>query len=70
MKKVQRVDSSDHRFFMEVIENVDGTFSLQRFARKHDPEEQVDYVIRDLPDPIGRFSNLDAAVNEAQRSLG
>jgi hypothetical protein len=48
----------------------DGSFRLQRFVRKFDPEEDQEYIVRELPDPPGIFLDLKMAIAEANRILG
>ena len=69
MKKIERIASSDEKKFIEILQKEDGSYALQRFARKYDREEESEYEIRELPDPEGKFADLSTAIDEAKRLL-
>ena len=69
MKKVERIASKDEKNFIHVLEQEDGSFSLQKFVKKYDSEEDSEYEIRVLPDPDGKFADLSTAIAEAERLL-
>lgn len=69
IRGVQRIVSDDEKSFIEIVENPDGTYSMQRFAKKFDAEEAAEYVIRLTPNPEGRFSDPMVAASEARRLL-
>ena len=67
MKKVKRVLSKSKRRFIDVIQAEEGSYLLHQFVRKYDAEEDKNYEIRELPDPVGKFGELEAAILEAKR---
>ena len=69
MKIVEHFASDDQERFVDVVLQDDNTYSLQRYLRKFDSEEDIDYIVRELPDPTGRYSDLSTAINEAKRIL-
>ena len=64
-----RVSSADATCYIEVVEPVPGTFVLRVYRVRYDDEEQVEYVVREFPDPSSRFSDRMAAISEAERLL-
>jgi len=69
MKKIKRVTSSDGKKLVDVLQEKDGSYSLQRFTRKYDSEEDCEYEIRELPYPEGKFAGLSTAIDAAKRIL-
>ena len=69
MNKTERVVSKDGIRYIDVMQAEDGSFILHKFARRYDPDEDKDYVIRELPNPQGRYGDLKAAINEAETVL-
>lgn len=65
-----RVNSADAACYIEVVELVPSTFVLRVYRVRYDDEEQVEYVVREFPDPSSRFSDRTAAIREAERLLG
>jgi hypothetical protein len=69
MKKLKRILSKNENRFIDVIQEESGSYSLHQFVRKYDAEEEQSYEIRVLPDPAGKFGELDTAILEAKRIL-
>jgi len=67
MITMKRISSVNKNRFIDVVKLDDGSFVLQKFVEKYDPEEDASYVVRELPDPTGRFGELGLAVDEAER---
>jgi hypothetical protein len=70
MEKMDRIFSGDGARFIDVMQSKDGSYLLRKFVRKYDPDEERTYEVRELPDPAGRYGDVDAAVAEARRLLG
>lgn len=69
MKKNERVFSDCGKRIIELVQDRDGSYLLQKFVRKYDSEEEKFYEVRELPDPSGRFGDFPSAVKEAKRML-
>lgn len=67
---IEQIASDDERRFVEILKHEDGSYSLRRFVRRFDPDEDAHYVVRELPDPPSRFADLSSAKTEARRHLG
>lgn len=65
----KRVSSADKTRFIEIVETDLGVFELRSFVVRFDPEEEVEYTIRSLPDPTSKFSCEASALEEAKRLL-
>lgn len=68
--KNERVFSDTGEKIIEVVQDSDGSYMLQKFVRKYDTEEAGFYEVRELPNPIGRYGDFSSAVKEAKRVLG
>lgn len=69
MKINERVVSNSGDRIIEVTRNNEGHYVLNEFARKYDPEEEVNYEIKVISNLSGRYDSLESAVNEAKRVL-
>lgn len=69
MKRLERISSRSGTRFIDVVQTEDGSYVLQTFVRKYDSEEEQTYEVRELPDPTGRYAELNAAIIEAKRLL-
>lgn len=69
MLKIDSVLSADGTTIIDMIENQPGLYGLHRYAKKYEPEEQSEYIVRILPDPDGLFGDLSSATAEANRLL-
>lgn len=67
--KVNSVVSADGLQVIDIVEKTSGIYSLQCYTKKHDPEEDCEYIVRVLPDPDGIFSDVSSATVEANRIL-
>lgn len=70
MEKLKRISSKNGARFIDIVKSDDGSFLLQKFVQKYDSEEERTYEVREFPDPVGRYGDLDAAITEAERLLG
>ena len=66
MKVHSRVTAEDGKRYIEVVETKERVYKLRQFLVKFDQEEGVEYVVRELPDPSGIFSNEISAKKEAE----
>ncbi len=62
----REVFSSDRKTFFKIVENADKSFSLRKYIVCYDPEEEVEYTVRQEPDPTSRYQKFAAAVQEAR----
>lgn len=69
MKTIAKIEAKNGKKFIEIIEETDGVFSLKKFAIRFDSEEEVEYTIRELPDPPSKFMDLEVAKKEAARIM-
>ncbi len=69
MTEATRISSPDKSRFIEVEEVEPGVFILRRFTVKFDPEEEVEYAVKSLPDPESKFGDEASAMAEAERLL-
>lgn len=69
MKTIKTVESSCKKHSIKVVQSDDGSYHLQRYETKYDPEEEKFYTIAHLPHPAGRYSSLESAVTEAESAL-
>ena len=68
--KNERIFSSSGEQMIEVVRESDGSYTLHKFIRKYDEEEERFYEVRELPNPAGKYGDLSSAIKEAQRVLG
>lgn len=69
MDKFKRITSANGKRSIAIVKAEEGSFSLQQFILKYDEEEDCYYEIRQLPDPSGKYGDLDLALKEAERLL-
>lgn len=69
MEKLKRISSTCGARFIDVMQAADGSYLLRKFVQKYDSEEERNYEVRELPDPMGRYGDLEAAITEAKRLL-
>jgi len=69
MEKLRRISSKSGKRFIDVVKAEDGSYLLQKYVEKYDPEEERTYKVRELPDPVSRFGDVSSAVSEAKRLL-
>lgn len=69
-EKNERVFSYTGEQIIEIVQDSDGSYTLNKFVRKYDTEEEKFYEVRELPNPTGRYGDLSSAVKEAKRVLG
>jgi hypothetical protein len=69
IEKSERIFSDSGEQVIEVVRDSDGSYVLHKFIRKYDSEEEKFYEVRELPDPTGRYHDVDSAVKEAKRLL-
>lgn len=69
MKSIEKIKACDNKTFIEILEEAEGVFSLRKFINRYDVEEEVEYTIRQKPDPSGKYGDLKTAKKEARRLL-
>ena len=66
----REVFSTDGKSFFKVIQHSEKSFSLEKYIVCYDEEEEVEYTIRQTPDPASLYGTVEIASNEAKRILG
>ena len=69
MISLKHVLSKSRNRFIDVIKSEDGSYMLQQYVIKYDPEEDLSYKVRELPRPTGKYGDLESAINEAERLM-
>lgn len=74
MRKVKAMDaetisSRDGRTRIEAIERDDGNYSLRKFEKRYDTEENVSYEVECLSFSSGIYGSLKEALQEARRLI-
>ena len=69
MKSLTRIYSKSGSEFIDICKCEDGNYRLRKTVKKYDSEEEVYYQVRDFPDPVGIYADLDSATLEARRVL-
>jgi len=65
-----KIFSSDRKTFFKVIEHTDKSFSLEKYIVCYEPEEEVEYIVKQCPNPASRYQAREIAIEEAKRILG
>ena len=66
----REVFSTDMKSFFKIIQHSEKSFSLEKYIVCYDEEEEVEYTVRQQPDPAGRYETAVIASGEAKRILG
>ncbi|KZN68263.1 hypothetical protein N473_07505 [Pseudoalteromonas luteoviolacea CPMOR-1] len=69
MKTVKRISSESEGICIQIKQSADGTYNLEKYLSKYDPEEEVSYEVKVTPNPSGIFDTLESAEEEAKRVL-
>ena len=63
------VSSRDGKTRFEAVEGDDGNYSLRKFEKHYDTEEDVSYEVECLSFSSGIFGGLNEALKEARRLI-
>lgn len=69
MERLKRIISKSGTRFVDIVKAEDGSYLLRKFVTKYDFEEDRMYEVRELPDPGGRYGDMESAISEAERLL-
>lgn len=69
MKTIEKIESVCGTKSILVVKDTNGIYHLKRYETKFDQEEEKFYTIPHLPDPGGKYDELDLAIAEARALL-